>query len=279
MLKAKTKKFMLAPALAVGALAFAGTTAFAPAAQAATGHQPAESGNHWSFQADLSPVNDSGASGSIWITGHGDHATITEKASGLAGKFQDGPFPHVSHIHVVDSSSGMCPTMSADKNGDGVVSTVEGVGAYGKVNTTLTTSGDTSAKAALDVKHAAISGSSDTYKRTFTLSDKTIQAMKDGQATVVIHGLNPTNLSKKAQGEKSELSKKLPLAATAPALCGTLSASQMNKAPNGAPQTGGGSTSQGVDGEMIAFGGGLLVAAGGAATLAARRRRTVTDRK
>ncbi|GAB3562238.1 hypothetical protein [Spelaeicoccus albus] len=278
MLKSRTKKLLLAPVVAAGALAFASTTAFAPAAAAATGQQPSASGADWSFQAKLDPVNNSGASGSVWITGHGSTATVTEKASGLASKFMDGPFPHVSHIHVVTSGSGSCPTgMTDDKNGDGVVSTPEAAGDYGAVNTTLTTSGDTSAKSALAVKRAAIPGSSGTYKRTFQLSDKAIQAMKDGQASVVIHGLDPATLSKKAQNEKSPLSKDLPLAATAPAACGTLALSQMNKAPNGAPQTGGGSTSQGVDGELIALGGGLLVVAGGAALVA--RRRTATQRK
>lgn len=278
MLKSRTRKLLLGPVIAAGALAFASTTAFAPAAHAASGQQPSDNGGDWSFQANLDPVNNSGATGSVWITGHGNTATVTEKASGLASKFMDGPFPHVSHIHVKSSGQGTCPTgMTDDKNGDGVVSTPEAMGQYGMVDTTLTTSGDTSAKSALAVKRAAIPGSSGTYKRTFQLSDKSLQAMKNGRASVVIHGLDPTSLSKKAQNEKSPLSKDLPLAATAPALCGTLSASQMQKAPNGAPETGGGSTSQGVDGELIALGGGLLVVAGGAAMVA--RRRTATNRK
>lgn len=270
MLENRSTKLMLAPVIALGALAIAGSAAFAPAAHAATVHE-AGSGGDWSFQAKLAPVNNSGATGDVWVTGNGRTATVTEHASGLAPTFMNGRFPHVSHIHVVSSGQGGCPSPSADKNGDGVVSTPEAAGSYGNIAYTLSTSGDTGPQSALAVGRAAISGSTGTYKRTFTISDKTLQAMRDGQATIVIHGLDPATLSNKAQNEKSPLSKDLPLAATAPALCGTLALSQMQKAPNGAPATGGGSTSRGVDGELIALGGGLLIAAGAATALARRR--------
>jgi hypothetical protein len=116
----------------------------------------------------------------------------------------------------------------------------------------------------------APSGASFTYSRTFTLDSKTMAALKGGTAVVVVHGLDPSTLSKKAQGEKSDLVPSLPLAATSPALCGAVTASQMSTVPGGAPQTGGGSTS-GIEDESIALlGGGLLLAAGGA--FAARRR-------
>ncbi len=41
---------------------------------------------------------------------------------------------------------------------------------------------------------------------------------------IVVHGLDPATLSKKAQAEKSDLVPSLPLAATSPALCGALTA-------------------------------------------------------
>ncbi|MGH8989154.1 MAG: hypothetical protein ACRDXC_11270 [Acidimicrobiales bacterium] len=62
----------------------------------------------------------------------------------------------------------------------------------------------------------------------------------------------------------------LPLAATAPALCGPLTASQVSSVPNGAPQTGGGSTAGVQDVTLFAVGGGLLVF--GAGMLVLRRR-------
>jgi hypothetical protein len=85
-----------------------------------------------------------------------------------------------------------------------------------------------------------------------------------------VHGLDPATLSKTAQGEKSDLVPSLPLAATSPALCGVLAASQMSTIPGGAPDTGGGSTSGVEDAALLGVGGGLILAAGGA--FAARRR-------
>ena len=56
-------------------------------------------------------------------------ATITEHATGLAETFNGKPYPHVQHIHI--GAKGECPTMSADTNGDGVISTTEGGPFYG----------------------------------------------------------------------------------------------------------------------------------------------------
>jgi hypothetical protein len=114
-------------------------------------------------------------------------------------------------------------------------------------------------------------GGSYTYDRTFTLNADTAASLKAGTASVVVHGLDPATLSKKAQDAKSNLVPELPLAATAPALCGTLTASQMDM-PNGAPLTGGGSTSNGPDMGLLALGGGLFLTAGG---LVVARRRSI----
>ena len=45
---------------------------------------------------------------------------------------------------------------------------------------------------------------------------------KANTGVIVVHGLDPTTLSAKAQAEKSDLVPSLPLAATSPALCGAL---------------------------------------------------------
>jgi hypothetical protein len=97
-----------------------------------------------------------------------------------------------------------------------------------------------------------------------------MQSLTSGTAVVVVHGLDPSTLSKKAQGEKSDLVPSLPLAATSPALCGVLSASQMTSTPVGSSPTGGGSTAGIEDEGLLAAGGALLLAAGG--VFAARRR-------
>ncbi|MEP6817509.1 MAG: hypothetical protein ABI873_18370, partial [Marmoricola sp.] len=77
-----------------------------------------------SFQATLNPVNHSSGSGMLTVTLNGDQATIDETFTGLADKFNGAAFPHVQHIHA--GAQGKCPTPSADKNADGVVSTTEG---------------------------------------------------------------------------------------------------------------------------------------------------------
>ena len=67
------------------------------------------------------------------------------------------------------------------------------------------------------------------YSRTITLDAKTLASVQAGTAVIVVHGLDPATLCKQAQGEKSDLVPSLPLAATSPALCGTLAASQMSR--------------------------------------------------
>ena len=260
------KKLMLTPVLALTAFGLAA----GPAAAATAGDSGSEEG--WTYQADLNEVNDSGASGDVMITLKGDQAMVTEHVKGLAETFQDGKYPHVQHIHVKADGNGDCPTPSADEDGDGIVNTPEGGAAYGEVSTTLTDSGDTSADAAVDVDHAGIKGGSATYKRTIDLDDKTVDAIKDGRASVVVHGLNPEDLPKDVQDAKSPLDDSLPQAATAPALCGTLADSQMGQPPKGGPDTGGGSTAGTDDTVMLAAGGGAVVAAGAAFVLSRRKK-------
>lgn len=228
----------------------------------------ADSGSQ-SYQANLKALNHQDASGTLTLSLDGNRATITEHAEGLAATFMDAPFPHVQHIH--GGAQGVCPTMSADKNGDGIVDTVEGQPSYGGILTTLSTKGDTSPKAGTNVKTAPAGDSFD-YSRTITLDAKSVDALKAGTAVIVVHGDDPSKLSKQAQGEKSNLVPSLPLAATAPALCGKLVNSQMSAMPSGGVNTGGGSTSGIEDQGLYLLGAGLLLAAGG--TMVARRRLT-----
>ncbi len=239
----------------------------APLAVAATpllfapGMAAADGGD--SFQGTLNPLNNSQGSGSATITLNGSSADITVNFQGLPAQFMKGPYPHVQHIHI--DGAGRCPTPSADKNADGVVNTTEGTPAYGPIGTTLSVKGDTSPKAGTDVKIAP-AGSSANYHRTINLDAKSLASVKSGKAVIVVHGLDPATLSKKAQGEKSDLVPSLPLAATSPALCGTLSSM-----PSGGVATGTGSTSGVEDLGLIGLGGGLVVA-GGIAVYAVRRR-------
>jgi hypothetical protein len=254
----KKSLLLLAPALALGIAAVsAPTSAFAAGTS--------------SYQTQLKALNHASGSGDVMIELNGSKATVTEHFSGLAAKFGGNPYPHVQHIHI--DAKGACPTTSADKNNDGVISTTEGGPAYGAIGTMLSTSGDTSASAGTTLT-VAPSGASTTYKRTFTMNAKTVASLKAGTAVVVVHGLDPSTLSKKAQGEKSDLVASLPLAATSPALCGVLTSSQMSAMPSGSMATGGGSTAGVQDESVLGLGGVLVVGGLLAGGVAVRRRRT-----
>lgn len=261
----KKSAFLIAPALALAALSLSGAGAMA-----------ADSGTT-SYQANLGALNGSNATGSVMISLTGDQATVTENVSGLAATFNGAAYPHVQHIHI--DAKGVCPTMAADTSKDGVISTTEGGASYGKIGTTLSTSGDTSDKAALDLKVAGM-GASYTYERTFTMNAATIASLKAGTGVVVVHGLDPATLPAAAQKEKSDLVPSLPLAATSPALCGTLAVSQMAAMPGGAPGTGltqpvAQSGSASPEMALYAGGGALVIAAG--AVVALRRKKTASN--
>ncbi|NUS35909.1 MAG: CHRD domain-containing protein [Pseudarthrobacter sp.] len=238
----KSLRLLAVPTLALGALALSG----APAMAADT-----------TYQSTLSAINGSSASGTITVDVTGNQAHAVLKVSGLAAKFMDAPYPHVQHIH--GGAQGTCPAPSADKDGDGVISTTEGAPSYGGIVTTLSTSGDTSTAAGLDLKVAG-QGASYTIDRTFELNAETKAALQAGTAVVVVHGLDPATLTAKAQAAKSDLVPSLPLAATSPALCGTLKAGQM-KMPAGAADTGVVQQTGGTDTAALALGGGLVLTA------------------
>ncbi len=255
-MKKSTKSLLvLAPTVALGAILAM------PGAASAAGAS--------SYQAQLNALNHSSGSGSVMISLNGSQATITEHFSGLAATFGGKPYPHVQHIHI--GAMGTCPTTAADTNNDGVISTTEGGPSYGAIGTTLSTSGDTSPAAGTTLTVAPAGASSD-YSRTITLDAKTLASLTAGTAVVVVHGLDPATLSAQAQAEKSDLVPSLPLAATSPALCGTLVASQMGTVPGGSAGTGGGSTSGTQDEALLGLGGALIAAGAVAGGLALRRR-------
>ncbi|WP_026533102.1 hypothetical protein [Arthrobacter sp. H41] len=250
------KTLLLAPAVALGLSTMAAAPAMADHAEG-------------SYSTTLNQINNSGATGEVWIDVNGAEATVTVEASGLAETFMDAPYPHVQHIHI--GAQGTCPTPDADTNGDGIIDTPEGQPFYGMIGTTLST-GDApkGAETATDIT-VAPTGSSFTYKETFELNEETQDALEAGTGVVVVHGLDPANQPAAATEKMSSLAPELPLAATAPALCGPLQMQPVGGADTGATVTAAAETAGSNDMGMIALaGGGLLAAAGGA--LAVRRR-------
>ncbi|HEY0521647.1 MAG TPA: hypothetical protein VGC84_19305 [Ilumatobacteraceae bacterium] len=242
--------------LATGALSAAALLFAASPAVAAT----------QSYQATLSSLNNSSASGTLMLTLDGNQATITEHVTGLAATFSGAPYPHVQHIHI--NGAGQCPTTAADTNNDGVINTTEGGPSYGPIGTTLSTSGPTT-PAAGTVLTIAPSCATIDYSRTITLDAATTSAIQANKAVIVVHGLDPATLSTKAQGEKSDLVPSLPLAATSPTACGVLAVSQMSAVPTGGVATGAGGTSGTENTGLFVLGGSLL--AGAAVVFGTRR--------
>ena len=248
----KTLRLMAVPTLALAALAVSGS--------------PAMAADH-SYQSTLGQVNGSAGSGTVTVDVTGNQAHVVLKVSGMPATFMDAPYPHVQHIH--GGAQGTCPAPSADKDGDQVISTTEGAPSYGGIVTTLSTSGDTSPAAGLDLKVGG-QGAAYTVDRTFELNAETKAALEAGTAVVVVHGLDPATLSAAGQAAKSDLAPTLPLAATSPALCGTLKAGQMTM-PVGGADTGV-AQETGTDTGALAVGGGLaLIALAGGAYVVRRR--------
>jgi hypothetical protein len=173
------------------------------------------------FEARLKPVkvNKSTAHGSAKIALDGDTARITVKVDGVLAKA-----PHAQHIHF--GGEGRCPTAAeaGEHNGEKSLSTSDGHPAYGGIGTSLTTSGDTSPSSGLAVdRFPTPDGDSYTYERTFDLTADVADAVRDGNAVVVVHGFdyNRSGGYDDALGA-SELDPSLPMEATSPAACGAL---------------------------------------------------------
>ncbi len=241
------------------------------------------------FTAQLALLNDSGATGTATATLVGDQLTVKIHTTGLTPNQ-----PHAQHLHIGGTHS--CPTISADTNKDGLVSTVEGQPSYGPIMVSLTTTGDVSANSGLAVDRfpkADANGVLD-YERTFTLPAG-VTASDVAQSVVVQHGVDVNKSGAYDGAAKSELDPSLPLEATLPADCGksvaslgaapTTSAgvSGANAAPTAptgvtaAPNTGdgaaGGQSGMMLDIELMA-GIAIAVAGAGVALFGIKRLRT-----
>ncbi|MGW2835421.1 hypothetical protein [Streptomyces sp. NPDC001286] len=216
------------------------------------------SGDGSTYQATLDPVatNMVDGSGMATVTLHGNRATVSVTANRLLDSS-----PHAQHIHV--KGSGECPKADAahNHNGHKAISTTDGLPAYGKIGTSLTTKGDTSPKSALAVDRFPGTGSYH-YTRTITVSPEVAQQIRANNAVIVVHGIDYNHNGKydNVLGA-SELNPKLPQEATAPAICGAL-----NVMPTGGANTGNGAAVRSGHGTHSAD---LLVTGLGSAALAA----------
>jgi hypothetical protein len=149
---------------------------------------------------------------------NGEKVEIEIHTKGLAPKL-----PHAQHIHGFKKAVSECPTM-ADAGRDNVLTTTEGLPAYGPIQVSLTTKGDTSPKSALAVDRFPVANAKGSVNYERTISVPSNVAKNLGEKVIVQHGVDLNNNGRydfKAAG-KSELDPSLPQEATAPANCGVI---------------------------------------------------------
>lgn len=145
--------------------------------------------------------------------------------------------PHAAHLHgMLDGSDFTCPTPQADTNGDGFISTPEGLPPYGPIMISLTTSGDTSMDSGLTLDRFPIADPTGTvtYDRTIPASELPAGTIENLENLVVVqHGIDVDgngqyNLNSplgESQFAASMGKNQVPAEATFPANCGTAAGS------------------------------------------------------
>lgn len=221
-------------AFALSALALA---AAVPAAAHGSDNANGRGGDRTvSLSANLTELNGSGASGTATVLIRNQKIQHVEvHATGLSPDA-----PHAQHIHYGDQARNECPGLFDDTNGDGRITTVEGVPAYGPVVVSLTTTGDTSPASVLAVSRypVATDGAYDYVRSNIDVTDvsgtgyageggtakQIADSIREGEGVLVIHGIDYDGngaYSLSSEGA-SELDPSLPAEATDPAVCGVL---------------------------------------------------------
>jgi hypothetical protein len=169
------------------------------------------------FQADLAPLNNSGASGTANLALEGDQLTTDIASEGLAPGL-----PHAQHIHGLEQAMSECPTILNDQNGDNLVNTTEGEPSYGPILTSLTTEGDTSPESALAVDRFPVANEDGTltYDRTFGVPANVADRLEE--FAIVQHGVDLKGVYDEDAAGPSDLDPSLPQEATIPANCGVI---------------------------------------------------------
>ncbi|WP_193106284.1 CHRD domain-containing protein [Brachybacterium sp. FME24] len=216
------------------------------------------------LEAHLTELNDSGASGTAWVTVEGNEVTVKMENTGLLSGS-----PHAQHIHV--GGKNQCPDPTMEGSGEnGAIQVSDAHDDYGMIVSSLTTEGDTSPDSGLAVDRFPVGD--DAYERTFEVSDQVASDITDGKGVIVVHGVDHNGSGEYDGDVMSDLDPNLPSEATDPAACGELEVSQMEHMPEGGAETGDGTTA-GIEnaGAMIAGGGLIAAAAAGAIALRTRQ--------
>lgn len=220
-----------------------------------------------SYEIPMEELSDSGVSGTAILTIDGNDLTVQLELDGLAPDLV-----HVQHIHgdTTNTVDFMCPDQSADANGDGIVSTDEGLPAYGDILISLTTEGDTTAGSGLDVDRMPVADADGhvSYERTIEVDDNTAATVQN--LHLVSHGIDVDG-SGAYDGPMSVFAPDLPLEAEAPNSCGMVTGSVVGEVPGGGVETGAGTTQGTENVTLLGMGAAALVAAAGLGVAARRR--------
>lgn len=173
------------------------------------------------FQATLAPVlHNPSADGGSNVTGTARlKVTGTEVHVNIHVRGLSPNLPHAMHIHGILGDSNICPPESADTNADGLISLEEGAPFYGPIDTSFTTTGDTSPSSGLALERFPVADADGSlnYNRTFTIPQNVIDSL--GSLHIVVHGLaRDGNATGPVGGYDSLFEAVLPVA------CGGLSA-------------------------------------------------------
>jgi hypothetical protein len=181
------------------------------------------------------PDNHVHGSGTAMLRLSGDTISVAVDAEGLLNGA-----PHLMHIHA--GGLGTCPPASAARlhNGHLAISTTDGIRYYGPVEASLTTTGDTSPGSYLSFERSLSSGDI-RYRRTFKITSQLAAEIRANRAVVVIHGIDYDGRGIYDNVlSHSELLATDPAEATAPALCGALTAASATaSATPGSPSSTG----------------------------------------
>lgn len=206
------KKLLIATTgLATGAVLFA-----APASAAHEGQMRRV------YEADLDPLNAPGSGDARIEVFDQNNALITVATEGLSPNA-----PHAQHIHGHGADhAGMvseCPTPAEfDTDGDGLVSTAEGHPAYGDIQVSLTTEGDTSPESGLAVERFPVSeDGAYTYERGPVRIPQDVATALANRA-IVVHGADLDGSGQYDGDKRSSIAPNLPFEATVPTACGEL---------------------------------------------------------
>jgi hypothetical protein len=222
----------------------------------------------------LNELNDSGATAAARITTNPDGSMTVE----LRGTGFTPNSPHAQHVHGAPRGDFVCPAPSRDVNGDGQVSTEEGVPDYGGVMVSLTTQGDASPDSGLAVDRMPVADAEGNLDYTRTIPAAMIPAgvvENVDNLHIVQHGLDANGNGQydlDALGESVFATSLgvtgIPEEATNPATCGEV-------VPTGTIETGGTGTEGTEALPALVLGGAALL---GAAGLVAGRRRLATSK-